>query len=144
MAKRSVACIAINARKVLVAKRILRGQMGGRWEFPGGKVEGGEDEAAAAVREMQEEFAVEITAGEVIATATFFHNGQEVALKALRVFPAHDGVNRPYVLSEHTEYAWVDIADVESLPFVDSDLLLYPAVKAYVLSLTPSSGGSTQ
>ena len=140
MAKRSVACIALNGRSVLVAKRILRGQMGGRWEFPGGKVEDGEDEAAAAVREMQEEFAVEIQTGEVIAHAAFLHNGHEVALKALRVFPAHDGVECPYVLSEHTEYAWVDIAEVEHLPFVDSDLLLYPAVKAYVLSLTASAG----
>ena len=134
MAKRSVACIALNGRKVLVAKRILRGQMGGRWEFPGGKVEDGEDEATAAVREMHEEFAVEITTGEVIATAAFVHNGQQVALKALRIFPSHDGIKCPYILSEHTEYAWVDILDVESLFFVDSDLLLYPAVKDYVLS----------
>ena len=127
-----------------MAKRIMRGQMGGRWEFPGGKLEGDEDETTAAVREMQEEFAVEITTGEPIAQATFFHNGEEVALKALRVFPTHDGVNRPYVLSEHTEYAWVDITDVEHLPFVDSDLLLYPAVKAYVLSQPTASAGIPQ
>lgn len=134
MAKRSVACIALNGRKILVAKRILRGQMGGRWEFPGGKVEDGEDETVAAVREMQEEFAVEIQTGDVIATASFSHNGEEVALKALRIFPAHDGIECRYVLSEHTEYAWIDILDVENLFFVDSDLLLYPAVKNYVLS----------
>ena len=134
MAKRSVACIALNGRKILVAKRIMRGQMGGRWEFPGGKVEDGEDEASAAVREMQEEFAVEITTGEVIATTSFVHNGEEVALNALRIFPSHDGIDCRYVLSEHTDYAWVDILDIESLFFVDSDLLLYPAVKDYVLS----------
>ena len=139
MAKRSVACIALNGRKVLVAKRILRGQMGGRWEFPGGKVEDGEDEATAAVREMQEEFAVEISTGDVIATASFSHNGENVALKALRIFPAHDGIKQCYVLSEHTDYAWVDILDIEHLSFVDSDLLLYPAVKGYVLSSLTAS-----
>ena len=42
MSKTSIACIALFKDKVLVAHRNLVGQMGGRWEFPGGKVEAGE------------------------------------------------------------------------------------------------------
>ena len=52
---RSVACIDYRDGKILIAKRIVRGDMGGRWEFPGGKIEEGEDYSTAIKREMQEE-----------------------------------------------------------------------------------------
>ena len=39
--KTSIACIAFDGEKILVAHRNPTGQMGGRWEFPGGKVEPG-------------------------------------------------------------------------------------------------------
>ncbi|MCR4627711.1 MAG: NUDIX domain-containing protein, partial [Treponema sp.] len=42
--KLSIACIARDGNKVLIAHRQNIGQMGGRWEFPGGKVENGEEE----------------------------------------------------------------------------------------------------
>ena len=40
--KHSIACIALDGTKVLIAHRLPVGQMGDRWEFPGGKVEGDE------------------------------------------------------------------------------------------------------
>ena len=73
---RSVACIDYRDGKILIAKRIVRGDMGGRWEFPGGKIEEGEDYSTAIKREMQEEFGVEVTVGEKIASADFIHSGK--------------------------------------------------------------------
>ncbi len=132
----SIACIALDGKKVLVAHRNPTGQMGGRWEFPGGKLEAGESDAEALVREFREEFGVEVTVGEKIAEASFVHNGTEVALHAYRVFVPHDGIARPYVLTEHSEYRWVEIPEVEQLSFVDSDMKLYPAVRKYVEALS--------
>lgn len=132
----SIACIAIQGGKVLIAHRAPTGQMGGRWEFPGGKLEEGESDAEAVVREFREEFGVDVTVGEKIAETIFVHNGKDVSLHAYRVFVPHDGLETPYVLTEHTGYRWAGIGEVEGLSFVDSDLKLYPAVRHYVEALS--------
>ena len=134
MEKHSVACIVLDGRKILIARRNPVGQMGGRWEFPGGKREDGETDAETLVREFREEFGVEVRAGDAVAAASFMHDGDCVQLHAYRVFVPHDGSSVPYTLSEHSEYCWVDIGDIPRYDFVDSDLLLYPEVKAYVLA----------
>lgn len=42
-----------------------------RWENPGGKVEEGETERDALVREMQEELGVEVGVGRLVSTASY-------------------------------------------------------------------------
>ena len=133
MVKVSVACIALQGRKVLIALRNPTGQMGGRWEFPGGKREEGESDAEAIMRECKEEFGIDVSVGELLATTEFEHNGQTVYLHAYRITVPHDGLACPYTLSEHSTYKWVDIADIPVDSFVDSDLRIYPSVKAYIL-----------
>lgn len=46
--------------RVLVARRTHPRELAGSWEFPGGKVEAGEDPEAAVVREVREELGCEI------------------------------------------------------------------------------------
>ena len=133
MSKVSIACIALLNGKILVAHRNPTGQMGGRWEFPGGKVEPCETDKEAVIREINEEFGINVEVGEKIAEASFVHNEENVLLHAYRIFVPHDGIEKKYILTEHTEYNWIPIEDVLKLNFVDSDLLLYPKVKSYVL-----------
>ncbi|MBO6132102.1 MAG: NUDIX domain-containing protein [Treponema sp.] len=132
MAGTSITGIALDGDRVLVAKRNPVGQMGGRWEFPGGKVESGESDADAVVREFKEEFGVKVKVFSNIANAHFVHNGQTVALHAYLIKVPHKGIIFKYKLSEHSEYRWVRIDDVKKLNFVDSDLLLYPEVRKFV------------
>lgn len=132
MSKTSIACIAIKGKKILVAHRNPTGQMGGRWEFPGGKVEDGESDQTSIVREMQEEFGITVKPGEFIGEAVFEHNEKQVALHCYRIFVPRMGLLFKYRLTEHTEYKWISVDDVEKLNFVDSDMLLYPKVKEYV------------
>ena len=47
-------------RRVLLAQRRADAHQGGRWEFPGGKVEPGESAVAALARELREELGVEL------------------------------------------------------------------------------------
>lgn len=58
------AVIRASDGRVLIAKRPQSVHMGGLWEFPGGKVDAGESEAQALVRELDEELGI---------TATDFH-----------------------------------------------------------------------
>ncbi|RMG31875.1 MAG: Nudix family hydrolase [Gammaproteobacteria bacterium] len=55
-----VAAVIRNRRgRVLLARRHPGQHQGGRWEFPGGKVEPGEDPQQALVRELREELGIE-------------------------------------------------------------------------------------
>lgn len=128
---RSIACIDYRKGKIFIAKRQMTGDMGGRWEFPGGKLEEGEDLEAAVVREMQEEFGVTVTVGQKITSGSFSHKGKPCTLDVLEVKFPHDGIAKPFVLTEHTEYQWADIDSIPQLNFVDSDLSIYNDVKKW-------------
>ena len=138
MAKISIACIALYKNKVLIAHRLPKGDMGNRWEFPGGKVEEGEDEKTALIREFKEEFGVKIRAGELIAQGEFEHRGEKRLLHAYRIFVPHRGLFFKYKLTEHSEYKWVDFDEIKKLSFVDSDLLIYDQVKEYAQKIWKS------
>lgn len=128
----SVACIVYKDGKILVAHRIPKGDMGNRWEFPGGKVDAGETDQMAIVREMREEFGVKAVPGEKITSCSFFHKEKECFLNAYLVQLEHDGIEKPYVLTEHTGYKWVFPKEIENLSFVDSDLKIYPDVLKFL------------
>ena len=128
---RSIACIDYRNGKVFIAKRQMKGDMGGRWEFPGGKIEENEDFESAIKREMMEEFGVDVTVGRHITSSKFFHKKKECFLDAFEVHFAHDGIQNPFVLTEHTEYRWENIENIPNLFFVDSDLAIYDDVKKW-------------
>src|SRR5512143_3259257 len=73
--KRSIvivaACALLNeAREVLIAKRPPGRPLAGLWEFPGGKVEQGEEPEEALIREIREERGIEIAKAD-LAPLTF-------------------------------------------------------------------------
>lgn len=131
----SIACIAYENGLIFVAHRQSGGDMGGRWEFPGGKVECGETDEQTVVREMTEEFGVTVDVGELIAESEFTHNGKKCLLHAYRIIMPHNGLTVPFKLTEHTGYEWVEPERIAALNFVDSDLRLYPQVLEYIASI---------
>lgn len=129
MSKHSVAGIAFKDGKFFIGKRIDKGQMANRWEFPGGKAEDGEDDKTSLEREFEEEFGIKISVGEHIAFAEFNHGDEKRELHAYEIFftPPKDG----YKLTEHTDTNWASISEIEKLDFVDSDRLLFAQLKDY-------------
>ena len=128
---RSIACIDYRDGNIFIAKRQMVGDMGGRWEFPGGKIEEGEDLETAVIREMQEEFGVTVSVGKKITSGTFLHRGKQCTLDVLEIKFPHDGIKNKFILTEHTEYKWVPLASIPELNFVDSDLSIYNDVKKW-------------
>ena len=112
---RSIACIDYRDGKIFIAKRQMTGDMGGRWEFPGGKIEDGEDLETAVIREMQEEFGVTVSVGRKITTGTFTHRDKPCTLDVLEVHFPHDGMTERFVLTEHTDYNWVALDEIPKL-----------------------------
>ena len=63
---------------VLIAQRPLDKHQGGKWEFPGGKVEKGESRRSALVRELYEELGIEI--GHSTRLISVYHEYEDKAI----------------------------------------------------------------
>jgi 8-oxo-dGTP diphosphatase len=126
--KCSVAGIALDGKRLFIARRLSGGDLGEKWEFPGGKVELDETESQALIREYQEEFNITIRVGPFIAETDFEHRGKKRTLRAYRIYMGDEKPN----LLEHSEYRWAPLEEVESLDFAGSDRKLFGALKPYL------------
>lgn len=127
--RESIAGIAYRDGRFLIGQRLATGEMGNRWEFPGGKVDPGETPEMALVREFREEMGVSVKPRELIATVEFSNKHGPVRLLAYKV----EGLDKtPTELTEHTELRWATLEEIAGLAFVDSDSLLLPFLKKWV------------
>ncbi|MFJ5861388.1 (deoxy)nucleoside triphosphate pyrophosphohydrolase [Pseudarthrobacter sp. NPDC092439] len=114
---------------LLAARRSAPEALAGLWEFPGGKVEPGEEAAAALVRELREELGVEVRLGEELRSGQL--QGWPLNRRAsMRVWFAQVTAGEPQPLEDHDELRWVSLADPEAvlaLPWIPAD---YPIVQA--------------
>jgi 8-oxo-dGTP diphosphatase len=131
-----VGAAIVDEDRVLVAQR-TGGPYDGCWEFPGGKVERGESDLSALVREIAEELGVAIEpqafVGEVLLDGVV--GGGEPGGSTLRVWWARipDG-GRP-VAHEHAQLRWVGVGELEHLDWIPADRPLLPAVRALLARL---------
>lgn len=109
------AAIVVDGR-VLGCERAQPPEVAGRWEFPGGKVEPGESDIDALVRECEEELAVVIEVGERIGTDVPLAHGWAM----LRVWLAKLVDGEPQAL-EHRSLRWFTASDIESVPWLPAD-----------------------
>jgi 8-oxo-dGTP diphosphatase len=125
-----VGAAVVDGRRVLVAQR-SGGPYDGLWEFPGGKVEPGESDLSALVRECREELGIEIEPGlflgEVLLDGSV--GGGEPGASTLRLWSARLAGGQP-VAHEHAALRWVDAEGLDGLPWIAADRPLLPAVRA--------------
>jgi 8-oxo-dGTP diphosphatase len=76
--------IVIEDGRVLLTQRKAGAHLAGMWEFPGGKVEPGEDPAHALARELREELGIDCAIGDVVDVA--FHRYEEADKAVLLLF----------------------------------------------------------
>lgn len=118
-----VAAALIRDGRVLAARRSAPHRLAGGWEFPGGKLEPGEDAASALARECVEELGVEIAVGGRLDVAT----GDGIRL-VLHVASITDGDPRP--LEDHDELRWLEADELDGVAWLPVDRALLPAVTA--------------
>jgi 8-oxo-dGTP diphosphatase len=103
--------------KVLIGRRKPGRHMGGKWEFPGGKIEPGETPQESLARELLEELAIRVRIGEFLCKA--FYEGDGVSLELL-VYRVERMEGEP-ALIEHQEIRWVSPKQLEAFDLADSD-----------------------
>jgi 8-oxo-dGTP diphosphatase len=78
------AAVIVEEGRVLLTQRKAGTHLAGAWEFPGGKVESGEDPREALRRELREEIGIEAKVGEVVDVT--FHRYEEADKAVLLLF----------------------------------------------------------
>ena len=123
-----IAGIIINDGTVLIAKRKREKSLGGKWEFPGGKIEVGETPAECLERELREEFQIETRIGKFFAENTHAYDTFTVHLIAYEV----EYVGGEFTLCDHDEIAWVPFNDLLNFDMAPADIPLVRKLEARI------------
>lgn len=99
----------------MVCRRPPEKRHGGLWEFPGGKLEPGEDHLAAARRELLEELSLTVT-----NCAATLHSVADPHSPYIVDFVAVEAEGKPQ-LHEHQELLWTTAEALSSLALAPSD-----------------------
>jgi len=112
--------------RVLLALRKPRQHQGGRWEFPGGKLEPGESVDAALARELDEEIGLRPLEWRPRTTLEHAYPGKRVRLHFVDV-TRFDGEPSG---REGQTLRWVAIAELGALAFPDANQTVVDALVA--------------
>lgn len=103
--------------------------MAGQWEFPGGKVDAGESESQALIRELREELSLDADVVEVLGR-TSLGAGQELAIYLCRPRSGD-----PRLGADHDRVRWLSAAELSSVTWLSADRQLLSVVKDALLAM---------
>jgi 8-oxo-dGTP diphosphatase len=114
-----VAAVIESGGRVLIGKRRHDESYGGKWEFPGGKVEPGEAPRAALARELAEELAIDAEIAEEMDRYPYEYPGRApIELIFFRV-PRYAGEARNLTFAE---IRWVERRRLTEFDFLEGDI----------------------
>ncbi len=119
--KRVVAALIVKKDRILACQRTRHQVMPLKWEFPGGKIEEGEQPRDALRRELEEELGIEATIGNEVARIHHeYPSGGAVELRFYEVHTYKGEIeNRIF-----REVRWVERDKLPELDFLEADLTL--------------------
>lgn len=115
---RVVAAVISQEDRYLITQRRQTAVLAGLWEFPGGKVEDGETDAAALTREVRERVGVGVAVGACIARRTHEYVGYSVDLALYQATLVGADAPRPVRVAD---CRWVKSAEFDQYPFPAAD-----------------------
>jgi A/G-specific adenine glycosylase len=123
--------------QVLIGKRPLDGLLGGLWEFPGGKLEPGEQPESGLRREIREELGVEVEIGQSLGVYRHAYTHFRVTVQAFYC-DLHAGEPRRL---HHAALAWSDLRSLRDYPMGKVDRLIAERLTRNIVqpSVTSSS-----
>lgn len=124
--------IIIQNERFLLTKRPLHKHQGGKWEFPGGKVNSGEKPAACIVREIMEELDLLVSVEQVLPAVKHQYTDKFIELCPF-ICSISDG---SIILHEHSDFKWVTLSEAVLMDLCEAD--------RKVLKLIAGTGGTKE
>ena len=122
------AAIIVEGGRVLLTQRKRGSHLEGMWEFPGGKVEDGEDPKDALARELREELGVDVDVGDIVEV-TFPEDETKSVLRLFYRAPRRAGSPEPRAL-DVAAFDWADPDALDPAKFPPADVAVLRKVKA--------------
>jgi 8-oxo-dGTP diphosphatase len=118
VAKQVVAALIERGDEILICQRAADQPMPLKWEFPGGKIEPGEEEVTALRRELEEELGISANIADKVASVEHqYKKGGAVELHFYRVREFKGELeNRIFA-----QIRWVNRRDLRSFDFLAAD-----------------------
>ncbi len=119
--KQVVAALIVRDDRILICQRTKYQPLPLKWEFPGGKIETGEQPRDALRRELDEELGIDAVVGDEVARLKHrYNNGNAIELRFFIVREFHGELeNRIF-----REISWVPRTQLPQYDFLDADLRL--------------------
>ena len=95
------------------------------WEFPGGKMEEGETEQEALVREIKEELSADIHVGKLLDTVEWDYPEFHLTMHCFMCTLSHDAMH----LNEHEAAKWLNMTTLHSVKWLPADEALLPVIE---------------
>ncbi|HID83475.1 MAG TPA: Nudix family hydrolase [Chromatiales bacterium] len=120
-----VAAVVIQNNRVLIARRTGNVHQGGKWEFPGGKIENDESVTDALVRELKEELGIKVTRFRPLIKIRHEYSEKKVLLDVWQV----DEFQGEAVGKEGQPVAWVLRETLDQYEFPEANIPVLNALE---------------
>ncbi|HKM94423.1 MAG TPA: (deoxy)nucleoside triphosphate pyrophosphohydrolase [Prolixibacteraceae bacterium] len=127
MKRIDVTCaIIVENGKILACQRGAESDHPHEWEFPGGKVEPGEEVAACIVREIKEELLIDVVVVKILAPLEY-----DYPMKKIKLIPCICTIiNGQPKATEHEAVKWLPLEQFLSLKWSNADCEVFLTHKA--------------
>ena len=112
-----VAGIIINQNKILIGKRKDKDIGGGKWEFPGGKIEVGETNSEALERELYEELGISVKIGKELMNYEHMFKTTIYNISFMEIIEYEGEIRN----NAHSEIKWVKFSNLLEYDFISGD-----------------------
>ena len=118
------AAILEEGNKIMIARRGQGKHLAGFWEFPGGKIEQDETPEICLIRELKEEFEIDVTIGNYIGESVFEYPKKTIRLIAFTC----EIINGKMKLNDHDKIEWIKFEEIANYNLAPADL---PLIELY-------------
>ena len=119
------AAILIHNNKLLIGQRKSTVILANKWEFPGGKIEANETPEDCLIREIKEEFSIDIKILSHFGNSIYKYPNFIINLIAYRVLWLSGEIS----IIDHQNYKWISLNEISKFDFAPADALFLEKLK---------------